>query len=57
MSDMIREFIIAAHSDLAKVQAMLAENPDLLRSSFEWRPGDVEDGLQAASHMGNREIA
>lgn len=57
MSEMIREFITAAHFDLNKVQLMLAENPDLLHSSFEWSPGDVEDGLMAAAHMGNRPIA
>ena len=55
--DLIREFVIAAHGDLAKVQAMLAEQPELLNVEYDWGPGGREDGLAAASHMGNRPIA
>lgn len=55
--DKIREFIIAAHGDLEKVQMLLNEHPDLLHTAFEWQPDDLENALQAASHMGNRAIA
>lgn len=55
--EQIREFVIAAHFDLEKVKAMLAEHPGLLTVAFEWGPGDYEDGLGAASHVGNRPIA
>jgi hypothetical protein len=56
-SHIIKEFVIAAHFDLAKVQAMLAENPALLTVEHQWGENDFEDGLGAASHMGNRSIA
>jgi uncharacterized protein len=55
--DTIREFVIAAHGDLNKVRAMLEQQPDLLRVEWDWGPGGREDGLGAASHVGNREIA
>ncbi len=53
----IREFIISAHGDLSKVQAMLAEAPELLTVEYDWGPSGLEDGLGAAAHMGNRAIA
>jgi ankyrin repeat protein len=55
--DGIKEFVTAAHFDLAKVQAMFADNPALLHVAYEWSPGDWEQGVMAAAHMGNRAIA
>ena len=52
--DYIREFILAGHGNLAKVQAMLNDDPRLLNVMFEeWK----ETALGAASHVGNRPIA
>lgn len=56
-ADLVRPFVIAAHGDLNAVKSMLAEHPDLLLVQFEWGPNDYEDGLGAASHVGNRAIA
>ncbi|MER3484167.1 MAG: ankyrin repeat domain-containing protein [Meiothermus sp.] len=53
----VREFVIAGHGDLAKVQAMLAETPELLSAAHEWKPGDTETAIQGASHVGNAAIA
>jgi ankyrin repeat protein len=55
--DLIKEFVTAAHFDLEKVKAMLAANPALLHVAYEWSPGDWEQGIMAAAHMGNRAIA
>jgi ankyrin repeat protein len=55
--DFIREYVIAAHFNLEKVKATLAEHPELLTAAFQWGPDDFEDGLGAASHVGNRAIA
>jgi uncharacterized protein len=55
--NVVREFVIAAHYDFDKVKAMLAENPALLKAQYQWGPNDFEDGLGAASHVGNRAIA
>lgn len=53
----VRAFVAAGHSDLERVQAMLAEQPELLDMPHEWSPGDTETAVQAAAHVGNRPIA
>jgi ankyrin repeat protein len=55
--ELVREFVIAAHGSLDKVTTMLEQEPALLNAQFEWSPDDFEDGLGAASHVGNRAIA
>jgi ankyrin repeat protein len=52
----IRDFMTAAHFDLPKLQVMLTENPELLNVQYDWGGGDLETGLQAGAHMGNRAI-
>lgn len=56
-TDLVRPFVLASHGNLDAVKSMLAEHPELLTVRFEWNPGDYEDGLGAASHVGNRPIA
>jgi ankyrin repeat protein len=56
-ADLVKPFVLASHGNLDAVQKMLAEHPDLLTVVYEWGPGDFEDGLGAASHVGNRPIA
>lgn len=55
--DMIKDFVIASHFNLQKVQDDLAQYPDLLYAQHQWGEDDFEDGLGAASHVGNRDIA
>jgi ankyrin repeat protein len=55
--ELVRAFVIAAHGDLPKVRAMLAEHPALLNAANEWRPGDTETALQAAAHVGEAAVA
>ncbi|WP_299430620.1 ankyrin repeat domain-containing protein [uncultured Meiothermus sp.] len=52
----IREFVMAGHGDLARVQAMLNETPELLNQAHQWRPGDTETAIQGAAHVGSRVI-
>lgn len=56
-ADMIKDFVIASHFNLQKVKDDLDQYPDLLRVYHQWGENDFEDGLGAASHVGNREIA
>jgi uncharacterized protein len=56
-SEQIREFVIAGHGDLAKVKAMLADQPGLLNIAYPWREDDHETAIQGAAHVGNRAIA
>jgi ankyrin repeat protein len=53
----VQDFVRAAHSDLPKVQAMLAEEGALLYASWDWGNGDWENAIEAASHRANRAIA
>jgi hypothetical protein len=53
----IREFVIAGHGNLEKVKQMLSEKPGLLQLSHSWGPGDTETALQAAAHVGSRDVA
>jgi ankyrin repeat protein len=55
--ELVREFVIAAHGDRAKVTRMLSSHPGLLNAANEWRPGDTETALQAAAHVGDAAIA
>ncbi|HEY3246664.1 MAG TPA: ankyrin repeat domain-containing protein [bacterium] len=55
--EQIREFVIAGHWDLPKVQAMLAEDPDLLNARQQWAEDDFETAIQAASHAGSPHVA
>ncbi|WP_374688484.1 ankyrin repeat domain-containing protein [Promineifilum sp.] len=55
--DLVREFVIAGHGNLARVREMLADEPALLNTANEWQPGDAETAVQAAAHVGNRDIA
>jgi ankyrin repeat protein len=52
--ELVEPFVIAAHGNPARVRELHKENPALLNAA--WEKFD-ETALQAASHMGNREIA
>lgn len=53
----VKAFVVAAHGDQAKTQAMLAGEPHLLNATWDWGGGDYETALGGASHMGRRDIA
>ncbi len=55
--ELIRSFVLASHGNLEAVQTMLAEHPDLLTVQYDWGAAGLENGLEAASHVGNRAIA
>lgn len=55
----VAEFVGAAHRDLAKVEAMVAQDPKLVLASFDTGNigiGDWETGLNGAAHVGRRDI-
>jgi len=52
--EFIRDFVIAAHSDLPKVTELLEQEPSLLNA--KWAQVD-ENGLEASGHMGRADIA
>jgi len=54
---LVQEFVSKSHADLEAVQDLLAREPALINSSWDWGGGDWETGLGAAAHMGRRDIA
>jgi len=55
--ELVKEFVVAAHVDLDKTKALLAETPSLLNATWDWGGGDFEMAIGGAGHMGRRDIA
>ena len=55
--DLVQEFVAKAHGDFERVKDMLAQQPSLVNSTWDWGGGDFETALGAASHMGRKDIA
>lgn len=55
--DEVKEFVGSSHGKFDRVKEMLQANPQLLHSSYDWGGGDFESGIEAAGHVGNKEIA
>ncbi|MCE7922826.1 MAG: ankyrin repeat domain-containing protein [Haliscomenobacteraceae bacterium CHB4] len=55
--ELVKEWVGKAHSDLARVKELFALEPRLLNASFDHGGGDFESALEAAGHVGNRDIA
>ncbi len=53
----VEEFVGASHRDMDKVKELLEEYPNLLNAAHDWKYGDFETGLGAASHVGYKELA
>ncbi|UWX54595.1 hypothetical protein NYZ99_17220 [Maribacter litopenaei] len=55
--EIISEVVGKSHSDLERVKQLVDKRPELSRSVWEWRFGDFESAIGAASHVGRRDIA
>ncbi|MDD7887265.1 hypothetical protein PQO00_14780 [Flavivirga sp. 57AJ16] len=54
---LVEKFVGASHGKFDIVKELLEEYPTLLNAAHDWRRGDFETGLGAASHVGNKEMA
>lgn len=54
---LVQEFVSKSHADLDGVKELLAQEPALINSAWDWGGGDWETGLGAAAHMGRHDIA
>jgi hypothetical protein len=54
---LVQDFVSKSHADLAGIQDLIAREPALINSAWDWGGGDWETGLGAAAHMGRRDIA
>ncbi|WP_223033490.1 hypothetical protein [Hanstruepera marina] len=55
--EVISEVVGKSHFDLDGVKTLVNKRPELARSVWEWRFGDFESAIGAASHVGRRDIA
>lgn len=55
--DLVKEFVGVCHGNLVRAKEMLENEPLLLHASWDWGGGDFESGIEAAGHVGNKEIA
>ncbi len=56
-ADIVKEFVSVCHGNIARAKEMLENEPLLLHASWDWGGGDFESGIEAAGHVGNKEIA
>ena len=56
-TELVNEFVRIAHTDLDKTKSMLESEPALLNAAWDWGGGDFETALEAAGHMGRKDIA
>jgi hypothetical protein len=54
---LVREMVGVSHGNLARVKELVTRQPALARATYDWGFGDWESALDAASHVGNRDIA
>ncbi|RIA09960.1 hypothetical protein OE09_1806 [Flavobacteriaceae bacterium MAR_2010_72] len=53
---LVQEFVGKSHNDPDRVKELLAEHPNLINAAHDWKFGDFETGLGAASHVGNKAL-
>lgn len=52
----VQRFVGASHGKFEIVKELLEEHPTLLNAAHDWRRGDFETGLGAASHVGHKKL-
>jgi len=55
--ELVQEMVGVSHGNIARVKELVGRQPALAKVSFDWGFGDWETCIDAASHVGNREIA
>lgn len=54
--EIVAEVVGKSHFNLERVKELVDARPELARSVWEWRFGDFESAIGAASHVGRRDI-
>lgn len=53
---LVQDFVIFAHMDLDMTKKLIEKEPALVLASINWGTYDWESGLNAAAHMGRRDL-
>jgi len=55
--ELVAKFVSAGHGKIDLVKELLEEHPTLLNAAHDWRSGDFETALGAATHVGYKKLA
>jgi hypothetical protein len=55
--ELVKEMVSVSHGNVKRVRELVEAHPALAKASWDWGFGDWEAAIDAASHVGNREIA
>lgn len=55
--ELVQEFVGNCHGNFQKVKDLYVREPRLVFASHDWGNGDFENGIEAAGHTGQKEIA
>jgi hypothetical protein len=55
--ELVKEFVAKAHGNLERIEELIGEEPALLNAAWDWGGGDFETALNAAGHVGRKDIA
>ena len=55
--EIVKDFVSAGHGRFERVKELVEEFPNLIYARYDWGKGDFEEGIEAAGHVGNKEIA
>lgn len=55
--ELVKEMVTVAHGNVARVRELVGRQQTLAKANYDWGFGDWESAIDAASHVGNREIA
>lgn len=55
--ELVAKFVGAGHGKIDVVKELLEEHPTLLNAAHDWRGGDFETALGAATHVGYKKLA
>jgi hypothetical protein len=56
-AELVKEMVTVSHGNFKRVRELVEAHPSLAKASWDWGFGDWEAAIDAASHVGNREIA
>lgn len=55
--ELIKDFVGAGHGRIERLKELVADFPNIIYCRYDWGNGDFEDAIEAAAHVGNKEIA
>lgn len=55
--ELVKDFVVAGHGNLARVKELLAQNSQLLNMTYQWGENDRETAIMGAAQVGSVGVA